>query len=115
LFAEVWPVRDLSATATKDAQHVTVTAAIAALAIAACIGYYFGRRAASTPPSWKKRTSRIALSRQALNLLAMITARRIQQRFQVERVLSDIVAGRRLRAFAPLQVRRGGVVRLRSY
>jgi membrane protein DedA with SNARE-associated domain len=28
---------------------MTVLAAIAALAMAACVGYYFGRRAGSTP------------------------------------------------------------------
>ncbi|OBJ08955.1 hypothetical protein A5623_28210 [Mycobacterium colombiense] len=94
---------------------MTVIAVIAALATATCIGYYFGRRAASAPPSWKKRTSRIALSRQAVNLLAMITARRIQQRFRVQRSVSDIAARCGLRVVAPLQFRRGGVVRLRSY
>jgi hypothetical protein len=108
-------VRDLPATAAKDAQHVTVIVAIAALAIATCIGYNFGRRAAATPPSWKKRTSRIALGRQALGLLAMITARRIRQRFRAERVLADVAARCGLRAIGPLQVRRGGLVRLRSY
>jgi hypothetical protein len=113
--SEVWPVRDLLATATKDARHVTVIAVIAALATAACIGYYFGRRAASTPPSWKKRTSRIALSRQAVHLLAMITARRIQQRFRAERIVSDTAARYGLRIVAPTQFRRGRVVRLRSY
>lgn len=94
---------------------MTVIAAIAALATAACIGYYLGRRAASTPPSWKKRTSRIALSRQAINLLAMITARRIQQRFRAECIVSDVAARYGLRVVAPPQFRRGGVVRLRSY
>ena len=108
-------MRDLPAMATQDAQHVTVIAAIAALAIAACVGYYFGRRAASTPPSWKKRTSRIALSRQAFNLPALITARRIQQRLRAERVLSNVAAKYGLRGIAPLQVRRAGVARLRSY
>lgn len=92
---------------------MTVIAAIAALAIAACIGYHFGRRTASTPPSWKARTSRIALGRQAFNLLALITARRIQRRFQAE--LLGMFARRGLRAIAPLQVRRGGAARLRSY
>jgi hypothetical protein len=93
---------------------VTVIVAIAALAIATCIGYYFGRRAASAPPRWKKRTSRIALGRQALSLLAMITARRVRQRFPAERVVADVAARCGLRAIAPLQVRRG-LVRLRSY
>lgn len=105
-------MRDLAATAAQDAQHVTVIAAIAALAIAACIGYYFGRRTASTPPSWKKRTSRIALGRQAFNLLAMIAARRIQQRFQA---VPGMAAGWGLKAIAPLQVRHGAVARLRPY
>lgn len=94
---------------------MTVFAVIAALATAACIGYYFGRRAASTPPSWKKRTSRVALSRQAINLLAIITARRIQQRLRAERIISDVAARYGLRLVAPLQFRRGGMVRLRPY
>lgn len=94
---------------------MTVIAVIAALATAACIGYYFGRRAASTPPSWKKRTSRIALGRQAVHLLAMMTARRIQQRFRAERIVSDTAARYGLRIVAPTQFRRGRVVRLRSY
>lgn len=93
---------------------MTVIAVIAALAIATCLGYYAGRRAASTPPSWKKRTSRIALSKQALNLLAMLTARRIQQRLRLERIVSDTAARYGLRIVAPPQLRRGGVVRLRS-
>jgi hypothetical protein len=108
-------MRDLPATAAKDARHVTVIAAIAALAAATGFGYYLGRRAASTRPSWKKRTSRVALGRQALNLLAMITARRIQQRFPAERIVSDMAGRCGLRIVAPPQFRRGGVVRLRSY
>ncbi|WP_245843169.1 hypothetical protein [Mycolicibacterium vulneris] len=92
-----------------------VIAVIAALAAAGCIGYYFGRRAASAPSSWKRRTSRVALSGQAINLLAMITARRIQRRFRVERIVSDVAARYGLRTVAPLQFRRGGVARLRSY
>lgn len=94
---------------------MTVFAVIAALATAACIGYYLGRRAASAPPSWKKRTSRVALSRQAINLLAMITARRIQQRFRAERLVSDVAARYGLRVVAPLQFRRARMVRSRSY
>lgn len=94
---------------------MTVIAVIAALATAACIGYYLGRRAASKPVSWRKRTSRIALGRQAINLLAMITARRIQQRFQAERIVADVAARYGLRVVATPQFRRGGVVRSRSY
>ncbi|WP_406813519.1 hypothetical protein [Mycobacterium sp. M23085] len=94
---------------------MTVTAAFVALATATCIGYYFGRRAASTPSSWKKRTSRIALGKQAISLLAMITVRRIQQRFRAEPAFSDWACRRGVRVIAPLYVRRGSLVRLRSY
>lgn len=94
---------------------MTVFAVIAALAITTCLGYYTGRRAASTPPSWRKRTSRIALSKQAINLLVMITARRIRQRVRAERIVSDIAARYGMRIVAPPHLRRGGVVRLRSW
>nr|WP_324685242.1 hypothetical protein [Mycobacterium sp. 94-17] len=94
---------------------MTVIAALAALAAATCVGYHFGRRAASTAPGWRKRTTRIALGRQAIGLLALITARRIQRRFRVERILADTAARYVPRAFAPPQVRRGTLLRLRSY
>jgi len=70
---------------------VTVLAVICALATAICIGYYFGWRAGSTPSTWKERTSRIALGRLAISLLVLITACRIRQSFQVERVFPDAV------------------------
>jgi hypothetical protein len=56
-----------------------VFAGIAAIVMATCGGYYFGRRAGSTPPTWKKRTSRIALGKLAINLLVLMTARRIRR------------------------------------
>lgn len=62
---------------------------ISALVTALCIGYYFGRRAGSTPATWKKRTSRVALGRLAVNLLVLMTARRIRQSFLAPRVFSD--------------------------
>ncbi|WP_082942823.1 hypothetical protein [Mycobacterium sp. 852002-40037_SCH5390672] len=94
---------------------MTVIAVVAALATATCLGYYLGRRAGSTRPSWKKRTSRIALGRQAVNLVAMITARRIQRRLQAERVVSAMAGRYGLRVIAPLHLLRGGAVRSRSY
>ncbi|RAU98219.1 hypothetical protein DQP58_05905 [Mycobacterium colombiense] len=94
---------------------MTVIAVIFALATATCLGYYAGRRAASTPPSWRKRTSRIALSRQAIGLLAMITVRRIRQRMRAERIVSDIAARYGMRIVAPPHLRRGSLVRLRSW
>ncbi|OBH81540.1 hypothetical protein A5681_02565, partial [Mycobacterium scrofulaceum] len=55
---------------------MTMLAAVAALAMAMGVGYYFGRRAGSTSPSWKRRTSRVALGRLAISLLVLLTARR---------------------------------------
>jgi hypothetical protein len=57
---------------------VTVLAAIAALTMAACAGYYFGRRERPTRRSWKKRTSRVEVGRLAVSLLVALTARRIR-------------------------------------
>lgn len=94
---------------------MTVIAAIAALATATSIGYYFGRRAASPRTSWRVRTSRIALGRQAISLLAIFTARHIQRRLQAERILPNRAGRYGLRVFAPLEYLRDGMVRLRSY
>ncbi len=58
---------------------MTALAVISALLTALCIGYHFGRRAGSTPSTWKKRTSRVALGRLAVSLLVLMTARRIRQ------------------------------------
>lgn len=90
-------------------------ATICGLATAMWIGYYVGRRAGSTPPTWKKRTSRIALGRLAISLLVLMTARRIQQRLRAERMLPGALAGWGLRTVAPLELLRNGVAWLRSY
>jgi hypothetical protein len=88
---------------------VTVLAGIAALAMATCVGYYFGRRAGSTPSTWKRRTSRITLGRLAISLLVLLTARRIRRRFRPEQIFADAV----LRLIAPLELLRGSVARMR--
>ena len=90
---------------------MTVLAALAALTLATCVGYYFGRRAGSTPSTWKKRTSRIALGRRAANLLVLVAARRIRQRLRPEPMV-ELVG---LRILAPLDLLRGSVTRMRSY
>jgi hypothetical protein len=90
---------------------MTVFAAFAALAMATCVGYYFGRRAGSTPTTWKKRTSRIALGRRAADLLVLVAARRIRRRLRPE----PIVELFGLRILAPLDLLRGSVTRMRSY
>jgi hypothetical protein len=90
---------------------MTVLAAFAALTMATCVGYYFGRRAGSTPSTWKKRTSRIALGRRAANLLVLVAARRIRQRLRPEPMVEMFG----LRILAPLGLLRGSVSRMRSY
>jgi hypothetical protein len=46
--------------------------------MAAGMGYYMGRRQAMAPPTWRQRTSRIAVGRLTVNLLVLLTARRIR-------------------------------------
>ena len=94
---------------------MTVLAGIAALATATCLGYYFGRRAGSTPSTWKKRTSRAALGRLAISLLVLLTARRIRRTLRSEPMLFDTARLGGLRLIAPLELLRGGVARVRSY
>lgn len=94
---------------------MTVLVAICALAAATYFGYYVGRRATSTPSTWKKRTGRIALGRLAVGLLVLVAVRQVRRRFAVARVLSDGMAIRGMRIAVPLELWRGGVARLRSY
>jgi hypothetical protein len=94
---------------------MTVFAGIVALAMTTCVGYYFGRRVGSTPSTWRKRTSRIALGRLAIGLLVLLTARRIRQRFRAEHMLPDAVQQWGLRLIASLELLRGSVTRMRSY
>jgi hypothetical protein len=81
---------------------MSLLAGIAALVMATCCGYYFGRRAGSTPPTWKKRTSRIALGKLAISLLALTTVRRVRRSFRSQRGL---------RFIAPLELLRGTLAR----
>jgi membrane protein DedA with SNARE-associated domain len=80
---------------------MTMLAGMAAVAMATCVGYYFGRRAGSTRSTWKKRTSRLALGRLVISLLVLLTARRIRQL-------------RALRLIAPVELLQGSVARMRS-
>jgi hypothetical protein len=94
---------------------MAVLAVICALAMATWVGYYAGRHAGSSRPSWKKRTGRIALGRLVISLLLLMTARRVRQRFHAERLLRDAVTMSGLRTVAPLDLLRDGVARMRSY
>lgn len=94
---------------------MTALAVISALVAALCIGYYFGRRAGSTPLTWKKRTSRVALGRLAINLLVLMTARRIRRSFMARRVFRDAVGICGPKFIEPLVLLRGSAARLRPY
>jgi len=47
--------------------------------MAAGMGYYMGCRQAVAPPTWRQRTSRVALGRLTFDLLVALTARRIRR------------------------------------
>jgi hypothetical protein len=94
---------------------MAVFAVMCALAMATWVGYYAGRHAGASRPSWKRRTSRIALGRLVISLLVAMTARRIRQSFTAERLLRDAVRISGLRTVAPLALLRDGVARMRSY
>jgi hypothetical protein len=94
---------------------MTVLAVISALVTALGTGYHFGRRAGSTPSTWKKRTSRVALGRLAMNLLVLMTARRVRERFLARRVLPDLLGNRGLRLIEPFELLRWSAARLRSH
>ena len=94
---------------------MTALAVISALATALCIGYHFGRRAGSTPSTWRKRTGRVALSKLAVSLLVLMTVRRIRQRFLAERVFPDAGGIWGMKYVEPLQLLRGSFARLRLY
>jgi hypothetical protein len=88
-----------------------VLAAFAALALAMSAGYYCGRRAGSASSTWKKRTSRVALGKRAVNLLVLVAARRFRRRVRAEPMVELIG----LRMLASLGLLRGSVTRMRSY
>ncbi|WAJ42499.1 hypothetical protein OK015_14465 [Mycobacterium sp. Aquia_216] len=84
---------------------MAVLAVICAFAMATCVGFYVGRRAGSTPSTWGKRTSRIALGRLAMSFVVLMVVRRIRRSTQAQRLFRDA----RLRSVAPLDFLRGGV------
>jgi hypothetical protein len=107
--AEVYLRCDLTETATKDASYMTELGVIAALMTALCIGYHLGQRAGTDRPTWKTRTSRLMLSRLAVNLLLALTARRILRTVLGRRLIADKARVRRLRFQLPGNACRGGI------
>ncbi len=88
---------------------MTPIVVICVVVAALCIGYHFGRRAGSTPSTWKKRTSRAALGRVAISLIVLMIARRVQRNFLAKRALSNAVGIRPLKFIEPLQLLRSGL------
>lgn len=94
---------------------MTALAVISVVVTALCIGYHFGRSAGSPPSTWKKRTSRAALSRLAISLIVLMIARRVQRRFLTERALSNAAGVWGLKFIEPLQLLRGSLPRQRFH
>ncbi|SOX53939.1 hypothetical protein MAAFP003_2615 [Mycobacterium ahvazicum] len=64
---------------------MVVLVLVGALATATSLGYYLGRRASSSPPTWRQRTSRFAMGRLALSFVVLVAARRIRQTARTHR------------------------------
>jgi hypothetical protein len=88
---------------------MTPIAVICVVITALCIGYHFGRRAGSTPSTWKRRTSRAALGRVAMSVIVLMIARRVQRNFLAKRALCNAVGVRALKFIEPLQLLRRGL------
>lgn len=88
---------------------MTPIAVICAVVTALCVGYQLGRRAGSTPSTWKKRTSRAALGRAALSLIRLMIARRVQRRLLAKHALSTAVGVWALKFAEPLHLLRSGL------
>jgi len=61
---------------------MTTLGLICGLAAGMWIGYRLGRRASAPAPSWQSRTRRSALGRQAITLVALVTASQLQRSVQ---------------------------------
>ncbi|MCG7597085.1 hypothetical protein [Mycobacterium sp. PSTR-4-N] len=49
------------------------------MAATGLLGFYLGRRAASPRPSWRQRTRRPALARQAVSLVTLVAVSQLQR------------------------------------
>ncbi|MCV7368550.1 hypothetical protein [Mycolicibacterium duvalii] len=57
---------------------MTVLAVLLAMTAALGVGYLFGLRAGAQAPSWRQRTSRAALVKQAATLAALVAVYRLR-------------------------------------
>ncbi|MGP4058748.1 hypothetical protein ACTWP6_28640 [Mycobacterium sp. 4D054] len=58
---------------------VAASLVAASLLATLCVGYRLGLRAARRTPTWRQRTSRVALARQALGLVALLAVSRLER------------------------------------
>jgi hypothetical protein len=66
---------------------------LAAVLAALAVGYVYGRRSTAARPTWRQRTTRLALGRQAAGLAVLQAAAQLQRR--VERRLPGSARPRR--------------------
>ncbi|MDA2892737.1 hypothetical protein PDG61_17590 [Mycolicibacterium sp. BiH015] len=58
---------------------MTALGVIAALFAAMCVGYVLGYRRGARTPTWRQRTGRVALGRQAVSLVMLVAVSRLQR------------------------------------
>lgn len=92
---------------------MTALTMLFALVGALGVGYYFGRRAGTSAPTWKKRTSRAAMGKLALSLVALAIARRIHRSLVATPATRPAYAGVWALPAMRLQLLRGNLARLR--
>ena len=85
--------------------YMTVLVGLA-LITALCTGYHLGRRSGCRPPTWKKRTSRLALGRLTASLVVLVIARRMQRILAAPRGIPAVAGlwGRPAWRFSRMQV-----------
>ncbi|MEE6138510.1 hypothetical protein SKC41_19540 [Mycobacterium sp. 050128] len=88
---------------------MAVLVLVCALATTTCVGYYAGRRASSSPPTWRRRTSRVAIGRLAMSFVMVVAARRIRRTVVAHRLIRNVTGTSGLRSVEPLELVRGGV------
>ncbi|CQD13725.1 hypothetical protein BN1232_02767 [Mycobacterium lentiflavum] len=88
---------------------MAVLVLVCALATTTCVGYYVGRRASSSPPTWRRRTSRVAIGRLAMSFVMVMAARRIRRTVLVHRLSRDATGASGMRSIEPLELLCDGV------
>ncbi|AFM18748.1 hypothetical protein Mycch_4025 [Mycolicibacterium chubuense NBB4] len=61
---------------------MTAVAVLLMVVAAAVIGYHVGRRAAVPSPTWRQRTRRSALGRQAIGLITLLAVGELERTMQ---------------------------------